>query len=167
MIKYVPEDTSVVFSEIPDEIALAINISNCPHHCPGCHSPYLREDIGEELTSETLNNLIDENRGVTCIAFMGEGKDPEALKRLAFGIKLRSDFPYKVALYSGRDEVEEDYDRYFDYIKIGPYISERGPLNKETTNQRLYEITREYDPVTFECIKTERKDITYKFWKNN
>ena len=25
-----------------------------------------------------------------------------------------------------------------DYYKVGPYIPERGPLNKETTNQRFY-----------------------------
>ena len=47
MIKYVPEDTSVVFLEIPDEICCAINISNCPHRCDGCHSQYLRKDIGD------------------------------------------------------------------------------------------------------------------------
>ena len=34
-------DTQVTFSEFPDEIALCINISNCPWHCPGCHSPEL------------------------------------------------------------------------------------------------------------------------------
>ena len=58
MIKYVPEDTSVVFAEIPDEITLAINISNCPGSCPGCHSPYLQQDTGEELTAEKLSALI-------------------------------------------------------------------------------------------------------------
>ena len=167
MIKYKPDTVSVVFQEIPDHVSLAIEITNCPGHCEGCHSPWLREDIGEELTAEKLNELVDENRGVDCIVFMGEGKDPEALKKLAFGIKLRSDAPRKVALYSGRNEVEEEYDEYFDYIKVGPYIEKYGPLNKETTNQRLYEIEKEYDATTFETIKTTRKDITYKFWKNN
>lgn len=45
MLKYV--DARVVFQEIPDEITLAINISNCPCHCKGCHSQYLAEDIGK------------------------------------------------------------------------------------------------------------------------
>lgn len=165
MIKYL--DTAIVFSEVPDEITLAIEITNCQNNCIGCHSSWLREDIGEELTPEILNELINKNKGITCVCFMGEGKDPEALKKLAFGVKLREDYPYKVALYSGREEVERDYDEYFDYIKIGPYIPEKKALNFKTTNQRLYEIEREYDPVSFECIKTERKDITYKFWKKN
>jgi anaerobic ribonucleoside-triphosphate reductase activating protein len=134
--------------------------------CEGCHSPWLREDIGEELTPEVLDRLISENRGVNCICFMGEGKDPDALKRLAFGIKLRSDYPYKVALYSGRDEVEKDYDIYFDFIKIGAYRKEFGPLNKETTNQRLYEIERKFG-TDFEVEETIRHDITYKFWKKD
>ena len=48
MIKYV--NTEVVFQEIPDETTLAINISGCPCHCPGCHSSYLWEDVGTPLT---------------------------------------------------------------------------------------------------------------------
>lgn len=164
MIKYKPDTVSVVFEEIPDHVSLAIEITNCPGHCVGCHSPWLREDIGDELTVEKLNELIDENRGVNCVVFMGEGKDPEALKKLAFAVKLRSDYPRKVALYSGRTAVEPEYDKYFDFIKVGPYIEEYGPLNKETTNQRLYEIDRIYD-ASFEEPLTKRNDITYKFWK--
>ncbi len=47
MLKYV--DTAIVFSEIPGEITLAINISGCPNHCQGCHSKYLWKDYGEIL----------------------------------------------------------------------------------------------------------------------
>lgn len=39
MLKYV--DTAIVFSEIPDEVTLAINISGCPNKCKNCHSQYL------------------------------------------------------------------------------------------------------------------------------
>ncbi len=165
MIKYYPESVSVVFEEIPDYVTLAIEITNCLGRCEGCHSPWLREDIGEELTPEVLRKLIDDNKGINCVCFMGEGKDPEALKKLALSIMFRSDYPYKVALYSGRDEVEEEYDDYFDFIKVGPYKPEFGPLNKETTNQRLYEIERKFG--TDFAVVTERKDITYKFWKKN
>ena len=165
MIKYYPNSVSVVFEEIPDYVTLAIEITNCLGECEGCHSPWLRKDIGEELTPEVLNELINKNKGINCICFMGEGNDPEALKKLAFGIHLRSDYPYKVALYSGRNEVEEEYDQYFDFLKIGPYIPTKGPLNKETTNQRFYQITKNFNE---EAGKVEiiREDITYKFWKH-
>ena len=152
MIKYVPEDTSVVFAEIPDEITLAINISNCPGSCPGCHSPYLQTDTGEELTAEVLGCLISKNTGITCVSFMGEGKDKETLLSLAQYVR---EMGLKTALYSGRREVEDEYNAYFDYIKIGPYIAEKGPLNKTTTNQALYQI-----------IDGERLDITFKFWRS-
>ena len=52
-------DTMITFSEFPDEIALCINITNCPFHCPGCHSPELWEDIGTELTFDEVLKLID------------------------------------------------------------------------------------------------------------
>ena len=56
MIKYY--NSMVVFEEIPNEITLAINITNCPCHCKGCHSKFLWEDIGTELTFEELDRLI-------------------------------------------------------------------------------------------------------------
>ena len=154
MIKYVPEDTSIVFSEVPGEISMAINISNCPGSCPGCHSPYLQEDTGEELTAEVLGCLISKNSGITCVAFMGEGKDKNALLSLAQYV--REKYGLKTALYSGRGDVEDNYNAYFDYIKVGPYIAEKGPLNKTTTNQVLYQILPD----------GTRFDITYKFWRS-
>lgn len=152
MIKYVPEDTSVVFAEIPDEITLAINISNCPGSCPGCHSPYLQQDTGEELTAEKLSALIENNRGITCVCFMGEGKDKDSLLSLTHIVREKG---LKVALYSGRSMVEDEYNPYFDYIKVGPYIASRGPLDATTTNQVLYKILED----------GTRFDITYKFWR--
>ena len=65
MIKFV--DTKIVFQEVPDEVSLAINLSNCPCHCKGCHSPYLAEDIGEDLTIERLTQLATEAEGITCV----------------------------------------------------------------------------------------------------
>ena len=77
MIKYY--NTEVVFEEIPDEVTLAVNITNCQFRCPGCHSAYLREDIGHELNFKAIDELIEKNDGITCFCFMGEGNDPKAL----------------------------------------------------------------------------------------
>lgn len=159
MIKYVPQDTQVVFTEIPDEICLAINLSLCPHHCPGCHSPYLREDIGEELTTNILDKLIDNNPGITCVLFMGGDNDIDELCNLASHISVR----IKSAWYTGSKEEDVDFYKtgwYFDYIKVGPYIKEKGPLNNPNTNQRLYKIGRFYNQNLI-----MRDDITNKFWK--
>ena len=152
MLKYT--QTLVAFREIPDRITLAINISNCPNHCIGCHSPELRCDIGTELTNEEVIKLIESNNGINCICFMGEGRD---IKRLSEIIKLvKIKYPYlETALYTGSDEFDETiFKGNLDYLKIGHYDDKYGPLDKETTNQRMYKLKNGV-----------REDITHLFWK--
>lgn len=162
MLKYV--DTQVTFAEIPDEITLCINISNCPCHCKGCHSEYLSEDIGKPLVGMILReDLIEKNKGITCVAFMGGDSDPEAVNNLAEYIKTWDGLEHlKVAWYSGRQEISERIKLWnFDYIKVGPYVEELGPLNKRTTNQRMYHIVHTSMGVS------KLYDITSKFWKED
>lgn len=165
MLKYVNYD--VVFQEIPNETTLAINISNCPCHCKGCHSSYLAENIGEPLTERVLEKLIRENTGITCISFMGGDSDPEEINRLAQHV------PYcyggeelLTAWYSGRQELPNSIDiKNFNFIKLGPYVEELGGLKSPTTNQRLYEVKmcRELDEDGNPVYGLE--DITNIFWK--
>lgn len=188
MLKYV--DTRVCFAEIPDEITLCINLSNCPCHCKGCHSSYLAEDIGEVLTHSRIEKLLKENKGVTAICFMGGDNDPKLVNHyaklikdsyveqveatykvnevvtLSKGITLNpgDDIilmkpmpnPIKVAWYSGRQELSKDVDvANFDFIKLGPYQEEKGPLDNPNTNQGFYQV-----------VNGELVDITHKFWKH-
>lgn len=150
MIKF--KDSYIVFEEIPDRISLAVNITNCQNNCVGCHSPELRLNNGEELTEEIIDKLINENYGIDCFLFMGEGKDRGRLLELAKYIKRNYDL--KAAIYSGRNDVEFDFYEVFDYVKVGEYKKEFGPLNSPTTNQRLYRMSEK-----------GKEDITYLFWK--
>lgn len=55
----------------------------------------------------------------------------------------------------------DEYPRFtpdFDYIKIGSYREDDGPINVKTTNQRMVKIY--HDPERWYM-----EDITYKFWK--
>lgn len=61
--------TSVVMEEIPDKVTLAVDISNCTGLCEGCHSPFLRTDIGLELTPERVESMLADNFGVNCFLF--------------------------------------------------------------------------------------------------
>ncbi|MBQ9641594.1 MAG: anaerobic ribonucleoside-triphosphate reductase activating protein [Bacteroidaceae bacterium] len=154
MLKYV--NTGIVFQEIPDEVTLAINISNCPCRCPGCHSQYLWDDIGLPLDTAAIDAFVSKfGSDITCIAFMGGDADPRAVNQLAQYI--HEEHPsFKVAWYSGRLRIPSSINKTdFDYIKIGPYIRHLGPLKKPTTNQRLY---RQRLDGTFE-------DITERFWQ--
>lgn len=151
MIKYVPGMTSVVLEEIPDRVTLALEISNCQGNCVGCHSPFLRDNIGKELTPAVADALVADNFGINCFLFLGEGNDRDAL--IALAAHIRSRHPkLELALYSGRTSVEDDLKEIFDYIKLGPYIEEFGPLNSVTTNQRLYH---------------HGEDITSRFWNRS
>ena len=159
-LKYV--DTAVTFAEVPDEISLCINISNCPIKCKDCHSKYLWENIGKQLNTKILDSLIKQNEGITCICFMGG--DINVKEILIFARYIRKNYSnLKIAWYSGQEKISKIIKRElhnFDYIKTGPFIKEFGPLNSKTTNQRLYEVC---------CISIWKvyHDITYKFWKND
>ena len=151
MIKYY--NAMVVFEEIPDEITLAINITNCPCHCIGCHSKFLWEDSGTQLSKSELDELIKKNDGITCVCFMGGDSEPKTVNLLAEYIQNAKNL--KVGWYSGMDELSDDIKvENFDYIKIGHYDYELGGLDEKTTNQRLYKVN-----------EGEFEDITSKFWK--
>ena len=151
MLKYT--DTQVVFREVPDKIALAINISHCPNHCIGCHSPELRSNIGTELTDDELDRLIKENDGINCVCFMGEGRDIERLSHLIERVKKHHKID--TALYTGSDDFDETiFGDNLDYLKIGHYDEKYGSLDMETTNQRMYRL-----------VNGVREDITSLFWR--
>ena len=153
MLKYV--DTKVTFAEVPNEISLCINISNCPCNCKGCHSSYLAKDIGNELNNNSIKELINNNKGITCICFMGGDSNPLEVDALTHFIKIN--YPIKTAWYSGRQELSKDINlNNFNFIKLGPYIEDLGSLNSKTTNQRFYKIE-----------EGKLVNITNLFWKNN
>ena len=142
----------IVFQEIPDEVTLAVNLTGCPHHCEGCHSPHLQRDTGIALDEEALNNLLSQyGQQITCFCFMGGDANPRELSRLA--TYLRQKTKLKIAWYSGNSKLPDTF-THFDYVKTGPYISQFGGLKSPTTNQRLY---RNNGGVP--------QDITARFWR--
>ena len=153
MLKFYNYD--IVFQEIPDEVTLAVNLTGCPCHCPGCHSPHLWEDIGEELDAAMLRRIHAEYAGeVTCICLMGGDADPDAVERLCAFIK--EEMGLRSAWYSGRAGLPAGIDlRHFDYVKTGPYIEACGGLKSPQTNQRLYRVSAQ-----------GLEDITARFWRS-
>ena len=131
----------VVFSEIPGEVTLAINITGCPNRCPGCHSPHLQGGGGRTLDDDELTALLESyGRAVTCVCFMGGDAEPAEIARLA-GVVRRWRRGLRTAWYSGRDELPAETDpAAFDYIKLGRWVGELGPLTSPATNQRLYRV---------------------------
>ena len=158
MVRYVKEDTTVAFREIPDECSLVVNISNCPHRCKGCHTPYLQTDTGDVLSYRVIDRLIKENDGATCFLFMGEGDDLEEIYK--FAVYIHNETKLKVGIYAGSTELPTRFWEEFDYIKLGPYNEELGGLDKKTTNQRLYKKTGDWKEG-----EQKWEDITSGFWR--
>lgn len=156
MIKYANFD--VVMAEVPDEITLAINITNCPCNCPGCHSSYLAKDIGDELTESALDQLIKLNEGITCVALMGGDIDPRGIKDLLKYVK--ETHKLRTCWYSGRNLQNYHYEAmpWLDYLKVGPYDKSRGPLDSRTTNQVMFKLENHENA-------TKMINITNRFWK--
>ena len=89
------------------------------------------------------------------MAFMGGDSDPGRINTLASFLRVHR-YPVKIAWYSGRQELSKEIDlQNFDFIKLGSYKEEFGPLNSRTTNQRFYKVS-----------DGELINITSKFWKH-
>lgn len=142
-----------VFQEVPDEIALGISISGCQIHCPACNQRELWEDKGQPLTWDSLNALIHIHQGITCLLLMGGEHDIDALTELFYHAKRY----VRTAWYCGLDNIPKNklgILQYLDYLKLGRFDLEYGPLNDINTNQKFYKVK---NGVLDEC--------TSLFWK--
>jgi len=149
MIKYT--GAYITFQEVPDEVSLVLTISNCPGRCEGCHSPWLREDIGDDLEKDLLSLLEKYGDAITCVCFMGEGNDLDALRRCGNAVSVRG---LKWAVYSGRDDIDPFVIGLPSYIKTGSYKKECGGLSSPSTNQHMYK---------WDATSHKYTDITHKF----
>ena len=142
MVRY--HNFDIVFAEIPCETTLAINITNCPNRCRGCHSLHLQADMGRVLDEAELCGILARyGRSVTCVCFMGGDAAPHEIAALADVVRQK--FPVlHTGWYSGRARLPEGLrPQSFDYIKLGGWVEELGPLTSPTTNQRLYRVGKE------------------------
>lgn len=93
------------------------------------------------MTEDMLSALIGNySAAITCFCFMGGDADPSEIQRLATWVRNR--YPHiRTAWYSGRETLPDTFDlSVLDYVKLGPYIQERGGLKSPDTNQALYRI---------------------------
>ncbi len=141
--------------EIPNKKSLVIYISECKNNCKNCHTPYLHEKYGYPLR-ENFNELFNTFYNYfDIVCFMGEGNNKSDEKiEFKYYCNIVHQENKKIALYCGRDCDIEDWMKSFDYIKIGSYQENKGPLTNRNTNQKLYK-----------KINNRYEDITNKFWE--
>ncbi len=127
----------IVTRELPGEISLAISVSGCPRKCEGCHSPELREDIGQHLTTNRIQALVDtyEKGYITAICFLGGEQHKEFEELLMW---LEYFYPHiKLGLYTGAEEINDSIKDYLHYYKVGKYILGKS-IDRRDTNQKLF-----------------------------
>ena len=89
------------------------------------------------MTYAVLEAQLAKHKHTTCICFMGGDRYYTDIAVLV--MEFRREHPeLKFAMYSGRQDMDPILSQLLDYYKVGPYIEEYGPLDKETTNQRFY-----------------------------
>lgn len=154
----------ITFTEIPDEISLCLNISNCKCNCTSCSEAWLREDVGIELTSEVLQRYIDNNPNITCICLMGGDSDHDDCIRVCKYIHEHSNL--KTAMYSGREFINLDLAQHLDYYKIGRWIMPIGDSKDwHKTNNGVLQFPWS-NQLLFKKIDNKLINITYRFREN-
>lgn len=163
MLKYF--DYSVTFAEFPDEIALCVNVSNCPNKCEKCSESWLSQDIGFDLNYKSVSDLIKKNPGITLFGFMGGDNDP--IERVNLSKFIKNNFGIRTGVYSGANSIYLDGIETFDYYKFGSWIypfdkngdlicyKQCGPICYVGTNQKMFKIK-----------DGKMEDITYRFQKD-
>jgi anaerobic ribonucleoside-triphosphate reductase activating protein len=146
------DNYDIVFQEVPNEISLAFTIKNCPNRCKGCHSPHLRENTGNILDEQILENiLLKYKNSVTCVLFLGGDSYHKEILSLCKIIKKHQ---LKIAMYSGLNYINNELVKSLNYYKIGSYDEKLGGLTSKKTNQKFYKINNGV-----------LDDMTYMFWK--
>lgn len=142
--------------EVPNEMSLCIYISGCTNRCHNCHYPELQIfEYGNILRKSYLPLTELYSSYATCVCFLGEGANRnEEHTEFKDYCRIANGFGIKTCLYSGRNTQIEEWMQIFDYIKLGNYNEKLGPLDKPTTNQRMYKKTDDF-----------YIDITSEFWK--
>lgn len=130
---------TVVFQEVPNEIALCISITGCKVGCKGCHSTELwDEKNGFELTDELFNYWLSKYQGlISCVCFMGGEWQLDELKNK---LSLAKTQGLKTCLYTGQDTLAEEIKPLLDFAKLGRWRQELGGLSSSFTNQRFINV---------------------------
>lgn len=126
----------ITFREIPEQVCLSFLIAGCPVKCPDCNSKDTWSvHSGKKLNEEEFSRWCESKREwISCVLFLGGEWEKDQL--IVFLKKARL-LGLKTALYTGLEDVDMEIKEHLDYLKIGPYMKERGGLESPTTNQIL------------------------------
>lgn len=139
MLKYYRKD--VCFQEVPNEISLSFSIAGCPHNCKNCSwKGTIEKEEQKNLTNQTYSMFLNKYKGLaSCVLFLGGEWEQEDL---IYKLKMAKEKGYKTCLYTGCNfqQISEELKSNLDFIKVGPYMPEKGGLNNPNTNQKFIDL---------------------------
>ena len=155
---------TVTLNELPNHIAVAIEMGNCKQRCKGCHSEWLSIPLPKSAWMELETVMHEVNKhvknGADAIVIMGGTNNGIPLKDLIEAINILSHYA-PIGLYSGlpvkaaiHEVLKEE--AKLSFLKVGDYKEKLGGLDSKTTNQIFY--TKNYDG--------EWEDTTFMFQKD-
>ena len=97
---------------------------------------------------EVLINDLKENKGISCVLFLWWDWDKESLIDMLYAVQSQW---LKTALYSWRnlEEIETELTLHLNYIKVGKWDMEKGPLQNPNTNQKMYNLDTKQEIIFY------------------
>ena len=125
--------------EIPNEISLCFNIIGCNVKCKDCHSKFLWDiNNGWEMDLEYFSKILEKYSSyISCICFMGGEWLEEDLITM---LKISKENGLKTCLFTGRDKINTNIQKYLDLLKVGRFIKKLGGLESKITNQKMIDL---------------------------
>ena len=164
----------ITMSEVPNKIAVYLEIGECTQYCPGCHSSQLHK-VDNSFTIPTRLECIVSyadrqlDKGANAIVIMGGTTNHMfSISDLKVMINRLSELA-PVCLYSGSDDEALNKDiaetTNLTWIKTGSYKEGLGGLSSKTTNQRFYKKERRVKMDKYNILGGEDifVDMTYLF----
>jgi anaerobic ribonucleoside-triphosphate reductase activating protein len=132
---------TIVFQEMPKDVALAFELTNCPFRCDGCHSPHLQEDNGYELTVDVFKNILNKYVGlVTAVLFLGSAYNDVDRDLLMQMLDYAKTMNMKTCIWTGEEDVCPAIKDRLDFLKVGQYRKDLGGISDKNTNQRYFDL---------------------------
>lgn len=150
----------ITLAELPDRIAVYLELGNCLLECEGCHSNHLwysKNPITEADKMTHLKDIIDyvwqqKKKGADAVVIMGGSHNKMCITNLIKLIKACYVF-LPVGLYVGLEdnsELVKDVLKKIPeltWLKTGGYKKELGGLDSPKTNQKFYRRNEEEEWV--------------------
>lgn len=138
---------SITLNEIPEHIAVAIELGNCKQKCKGCHSPWLSIPLPTKqwMELEDVMRKVNEQvkKGANAIVLMGGTHTGLTTAELVEAVNVLSCYA-PIGLYSGLTDsaaIHKDLKELsrLKWLKTGGFDMKLGGLASPRTNQRFYE----------------------------